>query len=90
MSMKLCGKKLDGQAIANNAMNMPRDHGIKNFRSWVCASLDRAGNNGVAIKSLKAKNVANLTHRLCHLRRINLLEKEFDNSCKLMNTFRKN
>ena len=89
ISVKLYGKKLDGQAIANNVITELGEYGITNFRYWVYCSMDRAGNNGVAIKQLKAKNIANPTYGPCHSHTINLPGKEFNESCSLMNKFRK-
>ena len=80
MSVKMHSKKLDGPAINNNAITELRDHGVNSFKHWVCSSLDKAGNNGVAVKELKGKNIANLTYGPCHSHTINLPGKEFNDS----------
>ena len=53
--IKLCNKKLYGQAIANNVVTELYDYIITSFRYWVYYSIDRASNNEVAINQLKAK-----------------------------------
>ena len=89
ISIKLHKKKLNGLAIANNAITELRDYGITQFRGMVYISMDRAGNNGVALKCLKEKNIADPTFGPCHSHTINLPGKEFNETCKLMNLFRK-
>ena len=51
--------------------------------------MDRAGNNGVAIKSIQSKKIANPTFGPCHSHTNNLPGKEFNESCKVMHQFRK-
>ena len=89
MSIKIYGKKLSGLAIENNAITELKDYGVKQFRGWTYASVDRAANDGVAAKSLKEKNVADPTFGPCHSHANNLPGKEFNDSCKLMALLRK-
>ena len=59
------------------------------FRNIVYISMDQAGNNGVAIKCLKKKNITNPAFGPCHSYTIKLPDKEFNDTYKLMNLFRK-
>ena len=87
--IKLYRKKLNGLAIANNTITELRDYGITKLRGIVHISMDCAGNNGVAIKCLKEKNIANPAFGPCHSHTINLLGKEFNDTYNLMHFFRK-
>ena len=89
ISVKLHAKKLDGMAIANNAVTSLREYGINRFNYWVYNSMDRAGSNGVAVKELKGKNIAKPTCGPCHSHTTNLPGKEFNDTCALMHKFRK-
>ena len=75
-------------AIANNAITELKDYGVKQFRGWTYASVDRAANDGVAAKALKEKNVADPTFGPCHSHANNLPGKEFNDYCKLMSSVR--
>ena len=59
ISLKLHGKKLDVQAMANNVVNELRDYGIQHFKRWIYFNMYRAVNNGVAIKILQSKKYQN-------------------------------
>ena len=54
------------------------------------ASVDRVAANGVAIKVLDEKNIADSTFSPCYSHTNTLPGKEFSDSCKLMSLFRKN
>lgn len=89
ISIKLYGKKLTGLQIANNVIAELKECGINQFAGWRCAGVDRAGANGVAVKALEEKNIADPTFGPCHSHTNNLPGKEFSDSCKLMSLFRK-
>ena len=76
-------------AIANNTITKLRDYGITQFRGIVCISMDRARNNCVAIKYLKEKNITDPMFGPYYFHTINLQGKEFNDTCKFMNSFRK-
>ena len=75
--------------IANNTITELRDYGITKFRGIVHISMDRTRNNGVAIKYLKEKTIADPVFGPCHSHTIILPGKEFNDTCNLMHLFRK-
>ena len=89
LSLKLYNQKPSGEQIAKNVIIALREHGYADLSGWRVVIMDRAGNNGVALKDLQANTLANPVYSPCHSHTVNLPGKEFSKSCELMEKFRK-